>query len=76
MIYSACPASTRGAFRDRHEREVGCGGRDGACDERAAGGRRSRVVLAPRSRRQVRKTPTRRADDGVNKAVVPGESAE
>ena len=36
-------------------------------------GRRSRVVLAPRSRRQVRKTPTRRADDGVNKAVVPGE---
>ena len=27
------PASAR-AFRDRHEREVGCGGRDGACDER------------------------------------------
>jgi hypothetical protein len=24
----------------------------------------------------VRKTPTRRADDGVNKAVVPGKSAE
>ena len=39
-------------------------------------GRRSRVVLAPRSRRQVRETPTRRADDGVNKAVVPGKSAE
>ena len=34
-------------------------------------GRRSRVVLAPRSRRQVRKTPTRRADDGVNKAIGP-----
>ena len=34
------------------------------------------MVLAPRSRRQVRKTPTRRADDGVNKAVVPGKSAE
>src|SRR5664279_6271066 len=47
-----------------------------ATDERAAGGRRSRVVLAPRSRRQVRKTPTRRADDGVNKAVVPGKSTE
>ena len=47
-----------------------------ATDERVVCGRRSRVVLAPRSRRQVRVTPTRRADDGVNKAVVPGESAE
>jgi len=34
-------------------------------------GRRSRVVLAPLCRRQVRKTPTRRADDGVNKAIGP-----
>ena len=47
-----------------------------ATDERVVCGRRSRVVLAPRSRRQVRETPTRRADDGVNKAVVPGKSAE
>jgi len=36
-------------------------------------GRWSRVVLAPRSRRQVREMPTRCADDGVNKAVVPGK---
>ena len=34
-------------------------------------GRRSRVVLAPLCRRQVRKTPTRRTDDGVNKAIGP-----
>ena len=34
-------------------------------------GRRSRVVLAPLCRCQVRKTPTRRADDGVNKAIGP-----
>ena len=29
------------------------------------------MVLAPLSRRQIRKTPTRRADDGVNKAIGP-----
>jgi len=36
-------------------RAVGCGGRRRAIDERHAGGRRSRVVLAPR--------PWRQADD-------------
>ena len=36
-------------------------------------GRRSRVVLAPLCRRQVRKAPTRHADDGVNTAIGPRE---
>ena len=43
----------KGAFRDRHEREAGCGGRFGAFDEWRQGGRRSRVVLTPRRWRQV-----------------------
>jgi hypothetical protein len=29
-FFRAIPPRCRGAFRDRHEREVGCGGRDGA----------------------------------------------
>ena len=29
------PVPMRGAFRDRHERGMGCGGRSGARDERA-----------------------------------------
>jgi hypothetical protein len=29
LVLSARPASTRGAYRDRHEREAGCGGRWG-----------------------------------------------
>jgi len=34
VIYSRHPASPGGATRDRHVRGAGCGGRDGACDER------------------------------------------
>jgi hypothetical protein len=26
-LFPRCPVSTRGAYRDRHEREAGCGGR-------------------------------------------------
>jgi hypothetical protein len=53
-IFRFGPASSRGAFRDRHGR-----GRrdavdmDGAADESALRGRRSRVVLTPRRWRQV-----------------------
>src|ERR1700720_2636158 len=53
-IFRFGPASSRGAFRDRHGR-----GRrdavdmDGAADESALRGRRSRVVLPPRRWRQV-----------------------
>src|ERR1700694_1991949 len=44
----------RGAARDRHERAVGCGGRDGG-ERRALSWRTaSRVVLTPRRWRQVR----------------------
>src|SRR5882757_605489 len=46
------PAPHRGAFRDRHEREAGCGGREDAADEQRMRGRRSRVVLTPRRWRQ------------------------
>ena len=63
--------SLRGAFRDRHGRGAGCGGRGSAPDERHRRGRRSRVVLTPRrwrssSRKQVF------ADDGDKKARSPG----
>ena len=39
---------TRGAYRDRHGRGAGCGGRGSAIDEQRLSGRRSRVVLTPR----------------------------
>jgi hypothetical protein len=29
-LFQRCPVSTRGAYRDRHEREAGCGGRESA----------------------------------------------
>jgi hypothetical protein len=49
------PVPTRGAFRDRHERGMGCGGRGGIDETNDAGcGRRSRVVLMPRRWHQVR----------------------
>jgi hypothetical protein len=47
------PAPLRGAFRERHGRGAGCGGRDGALDGRCQRGRRRRVVLTPRCWRQV-----------------------
>jgi hypothetical protein len=59
VAISARPVSTRGAYRDRHEREAGCGGRgsvgaEGGCRARqlvsvhvAKGVRQNRVVLAP-----------------------------
>jgi len=60
---------TRGAYRDRHERGAGCGGRGGAADERHPSGRRSRVVLTPRRWRQVRGGNF--AGDGDNQARSP-----
>src|ERR1700751_1520206 len=47
------PVPLRGAFRERHERGAGGGGRGGALDGRCQRGRRRRVVLTPRCRRQV-----------------------
>jgi hypothetical protein len=44
---------TKGAYRDRHGRGMGCGGRWCAADEQHWRGRRSRVVLTPRRWRQV-----------------------
>jgi hypothetical protein len=38
-IHQANPVPIRGAFRDRHGRGMGCGGRDGAFDERRQSGR-------------------------------------
>ena len=40
---------TRGADRDRHERAVGCGGREGVDNERRPCVRQKRVVLTPAS---------------------------
>ena len=48
MIYRFGPVPVRGAFRDRHKRGMGCGGRRCAFDERCGSGRRRRVVLTPR----------------------------
>jgi hypothetical protein len=59
----------RGAFRDRHEREAGCGGRFDAGDEQRESGRRSRVALTPRRWRQVGKGDF--ASDGGNQARSP-----
>jgi hypothetical protein len=77
-IHQAHPVPIRGAFRDRHGRGMGCGGRDGAFDERRQSGRRSRMVLTPRRWRQVCEMAlsaltglTRCAGDGDNKARSP-----
>jgi hypothetical protein len=49
------PVPLRGAFRDRHGRRAGCGGREPALETRAlACVRQKRVVLTPRRWRQVR----------------------
>jgi hypothetical protein len=77
-IHQAHPVPIRGAFRDRHGRGMGCGGRDGAFDERRQSGRRSRMVLTPRRWRQVCEMAlsaltglTRCAGVGDNKARSP-----
>jgi hypothetical protein len=68
------PALSRGAFRDRHGRwardamDAGCV----ADEQRLARGRRSRVVLTPRRRRQIGGGNS--ADDGDNKARSPGRA--
>jgi hypothetical protein len=64
--------SHRGAYRDRHGRGAGCGGREDAADEQRMRGRRSRVVLTPRRRRQVGGSNS--ADDGDKKARSPGRA--
>src|SRR4051794_37899061 len=72
---SRYPVPTRGAFRDRHERGMGCGGR-GGIERRTmlVCGRRSRVVLTPRRWRQVlRKRSARRR---WQKSPVTGESTK
>jgi hypothetical protein len=61
----------RGAFRDRHEREAGCGGRGCAFDEWRESGRRSRVVLTPRRWRLSLRAI---ADDGGKRARSPGRA--
>ena len=65
------PAQHRGAFRDRHERRAG-DAMDAGCasDESVSCGRRSRVVLTPRRRRQVGERSF--TGDGDKKARSPG----
>ena len=67
------PAQHRGAFRDRHERRAG-DAMDASCafDESASCGRRSRVVLTPRRRRQVGERNF--TGDGDKKARSPGRA--
>jgi hypothetical protein len=65
------PAHTQGAFRDRHERKVGMRWTRAALLTRALiCGRRSRVVLTPRRRRQVSQKCLR--GDGDKKARSSG----
>src|ERR1700691_1909769 len=47
---------------------------DGATDECATGGRRSRVVLTPRPWRQVGDDASHHADDGDKQARSPGRA--
>ena len=47
------PSHTEGRFAIVTDVGAGCGGREGVFDERRSSGRRSRVVLTPRRRRQV-----------------------
>jgi hypothetical protein len=56
-LFPRCPVSTRGAYRDRHEREAGCGGREASARKVAAG--RGKPVSG--SRRAGRTTPMRTA---------------
>jgi len=68
----------RGAYRDRHGRGAGCGGRgsvgraNSAQTNGACCGRQSRVVLTPRRWRQVRGNFPR--NDGGKKARSPGRA--
>src|SRR5258708_37248525 len=62
----------RGAYRDRHGRGMGCGGRGSAIDEQRLSGRRSRVVLTPRRWCQVGGSNS--ADDGGKRARSPGRA--
>jgi hypothetical protein len=66
------PVPLRGAFRERHGRGAGCGGRDGALDGRCQRGRRRRVVLTPRRWCQVGGLVRRRR---WQESPVTGESA-
>src|SRR5258708_32834642 len=63
---------TRGAYRDRHGRGMGCGGRGSAIDEQRLSGRRSRVVLTPRRWCQVGGSDS--AGDGGKRARSPGRA--
>jgi hypothetical protein len=69
----ACPASIRGAFRDRHERGAGCGGRFGAFDEwRMRRTAKSCGPDAPTLASSSRKATF--AGDGGKKARSPGRA--
>ena len=74
VICSAHPAPTRGAFRDRHEREVGCGGpRRGVRRALAVADGEAVWFWRPLAGVKFATAPTRRADDGVNTAIGPRE---
>ena len=76
MVYSSRPASTRGAFAivmnvrwdavAATARATSASGADGEAV----------WFWRPEAGVKFARTPTRRADDGVNKAVVPGKSTE
>jgi len=71
-IYRFRPVPVRGAFRDRHKRGMGCGGRGCAFDEWCGCVRWSRVVLTPRCWRQAGGSHS--AGDGDNEPGPTGES--
>ena len=75
LFISSHPGPPRGAFRDRHGREVGMRWTRAAPKTRALiRGRRSRVVLTPRRWRQVRDDASHHTDDGGKKARSPGRA--
>ena len=77
-LFPRCPVSTRGAYRDRHERETGCGGRSSVRREKLFAGRviRERAHRARRTARSVRQnrvvlTPVAGAKLSVANSVQP-----
>jgi hypothetical protein len=66
---------TRGADHDRHDRAVGCGGREGADNERSLSVRQRRVVPTSRCWRQCTWRLSLPGRNGGKRAVLRGELA-
>jgi hypothetical protein len=67
------PPHQEGAFRDRHRREAGCGGRDG--DARRAARKRTAKSCSPDAPTLASRSRGYPANDGGKNARSPGESA-